>query len=192
MPACQSDIQLGGDSLREARRGEIDALLQDGKRLLRDFEAHVQRALIDIGAGDLADQRNQDCIAHRRDRLGVGFRAFHFAAITSEQINLPGGIEPRGVGDLLEAGGVLRGMKRSVNAAANRVRAGPARCAGAEIELGQGAPADDIFLRSRFLQAHEGDAKIEIIRDGALDEGVEFGIAEGFPPGGQINLRLGR
>ena len=129
----QRHVELVGDAAIEALLDEIHVLLGDLDVLAHHRELHLQRAQVEIGAGDVGDDRNQHHVAGGNRRLHVVLRRLDRAAELAENIDLPSGVEADNVGDLRYADAVLGGNERLRGAAAREIAAGSPAAAGASL-----------------------------------------------------------
>ncbi len=67
------------------------------------------------------------------------------------------------------------------------IAAGAAAGRGADGHRGKRGAAAHRFQGSCLLKTHQGNVDIRIVPDGPIDQGVEFGVAEGKPPTAQID-----
>ena len=139
---------------------KFDVLLGDLDVLAHHRELHLQRAQIEIGAGDVGDDRDQHHVAGGDRRLHVVPRRLDRAPELAENVDLPSGVEADNVDDLRYADAGLGGYERRRGAAAREIAAGSPAAAGAGFERRQRRADEDGLLRPRLLQPIERDLQV--------------------------------
>ncbi len=179
-------------------RAAIAPLLRQGDHLLlgigiglRQGQAVLQVAQLDVGLGDLRRERDARILDLGKGRLGLVAGALDRAARAAKQVYLPGGVEigaveaGRGVGGRWGCGGGCR--RRGCAAAAQAGEQGGRgavnvqigrRCAGGRQKIGAGAAQ----AGARFAQARLGGRQVGTAGQGQVLDMVEFGVVERRPP----------
>ena len=171
------DIEVAGEALVVALAGEVEGVLLGGDVLFGDGETLLGGAGLDVAAGDLAEEGDEDVAPAEFGGGELGVGGFDVAAVAAEDVDFPGSIEARLV-EVERLGDA--GREREV-----AVFADPLAGVGTVgVEGGQESGRGNARLGAGLADAGLGDFEVEVGGDGAVDEGVEFGIVEGFPPRG--------
>ncbi len=195
-----TDVELGREAVLRAVAGDVEGVALGLEVGAGDVELTLQAAKLDVVAGDLGQDGEENVALVFDGGLEVGVGGFDPAARASEYVDLPRGVEfelvevelrrKGGAGNGAAAG--LTGLGVGGDAAATE--AGDAVLAdagvlvsGVEIERRVEAGAGDDALGAGFDDPGAGLAKIEISADGAVDQRVEHGVVERRPPLGDLD-----
>ncbi len=170
------DIALAGLALPEARLSDGETALLELDVVAHDAHPLLVRADVDVGAGDIGEQRDQGVviIGDAGGEPGVG--RFDGAADLAPEVDLPGGADP----NLTEPEGVVP-------------EAGQQRVAPAHVHVGELAArllllrievADrDAELGPCLEHPHGRPVQRQVLPVGGVDQPVESRIVQRLPPG---------
>jgi hypothetical protein len=192
---CAGDVQVAGDTSAESFAREIERLLLRLLVVLCDDQITLRAAQIHVIHRDFGEQRHQDIIAIFVRCLDIRFSGFDISRHAAKDIDLPGcvetGIPEAAVAIPAVADGYSAGVSARSSCSADHSRG----CAGstsprvAAIKVNVRPPigSHHAALRASFAHPRGCLAKVVIILNGRIDDGIELRIIKRIPPALQFN-----
>jgi hypothetical protein len=166
------DIELAHRTALVAHLGQRETLLHRLQVLLRDRDALFQRTQIDIGVGDIREQRHQRVVIRGFRHAQLRAIRFDLPAIFAPEVELPAGVHMQMLGPQ------MRGRNR-----ADAARVDMARAHRHGARLRQQILLADGELRARLEDVQAGYLQRQVAFIRTLFERGEHRVVERGPPG---------
>jgi len=178
-------VEAGGQAGVELRLGQREPIALDGQILLRHRQLPLGAAQLDVVARHFGEQGQGDIAAILHRRLIGSLGGFDGAALATEEVDFPGGIEAY----LVKIAALARTKAAGRHADGHVGAAVGAVIAGAGIGCGILRGAGDAALRPRLADTRLRFGEIGGGLQRLRHELVQGGVAEAFPPGAVRRLR---